>query len=123
MFNKIIEHPFLFTMGLLTILFLTLFEIPEIILESQIKIQTQRILDRSDSFKFGTDLYSQSFLKHHPHLKLTDVTDEQGASGHLFYHVGETADNHKLGINVYYFEPSIFNYSNTKIQSIKVWNN
>jgi len=120
---KIKRHSFLFILGILIALFLTLFEIPEVLLEIQIKIQTQRILNRSDAFRFATDEYSQAFLKEHPHLKLTDVSDQQGSNGHSFYHLGTTSDKHRLGIYVYYFDPGYFPYSNTNIQTIKVWKN
>jgi len=122
MIIKAKRHPLVVVLLLFIILFLALFEIPEILLETQIKIQTQQILNRSDSYQFGTDNYSRHFLKNHPHLKLADVTDQQGSNGHSFYHVGKTSDDHILGLYVYYSDLNPF-YSNTKIQRIKVWHN
>ncbi len=100
-------------------IFLFGFELPEIFLEQQIKYQTQEILNRNDFYRYCTDKASKTYLKQHPHLKLIDVSDEQGQTDKLSYHLGTTSTNIGLGINVYHY--SNLPYSKIKIDSIKVW--
>jgi len=101
------------------LIFLLGFELPEIFLEQQIKWQTQEILNRNEADKYVKDSTSKTYLKQHPHLKLIDVSDEQGQKDNLSYHLGTTSTNIGLGINVYHY--SYLPYSKIKIDSIKVW--
>jgi len=101
------------------LIFLLGFELPEIFLEQQIKWQTQEILNRNEADKYVKDSTSKTYLKQHQHLKLIDVSDEQGQKDNLSYHLGTTSTNIGLGINVYHY--SYLPYSKIKIDSIKVW--
>jgi len=113
------HHPILDSIIVCIFIFLLGFELPEIVLEQQIKHQTQELLNRNDVSRYGTDQASKVYLKQHPHLKLLDVTDSQGQAGKLSYHLGTTSINMDLGINVYNY--SNLPYSKIKIESIKVW--
>jgi len=107
------------TITVCILIFLLGFELPEIFLEQQIKWQTQEILNRNDADKYVKDSTSKTYLKQHQHLKLIDVSDEQGQKDNLSYHLGTTSTNIGLGINVYHY--SYLPYSKIKIDSIKVW--
>lgn len=119
MLNFFKHHLFLTILLIPISIFLFGFEIPDILMTTQIKVQTQNILNQNNASEYGTDDFSREFLTHH-HLKLTDVTDSQGSTGHQSYHVGSTKTGDTLGIYVYNYFPDS-PYSKTKIDSIKVW--
>lgn len=103
-------------------IFLFFFEIPSAVATGQIKYQTQHLLDTHNAYKLGYDTDSVNYLKHHPTLKLTDVSDSQGNTPQLEYHLGSTRNGQRLGIEVVREYPDAL-YSKITIHSIRVWSN
>lgn len=105
----------------LLVLFILLV-LPDIVVTNQIKHQTQRLLNTHQAYKLGYDAFSVKYLKQHPTLKLTDVSDNQGSYNNLEYHLGQTANNQKLGLIIIQKYPNV-PYSKITIHSIRIWNN
>lgn len=97
--NKII------TSTIVTILFIAL--IPVVLLaSSSIAVrdralnETNTILNRNDSKKYGYDNETKSYLQSHPYLKLQKLTNLQGSDELGSYFTGKTENNTILKIYV-----------------------
>lgn len=104
----------------LLLIILFCFPMPELVLEQQIKNQTNEILYSNSAPNYGLDQQSKTYLRIHRHIQLTDVTDNQGSNGATSYHVGTTTTGLSLGIYVQHTHLQA-PYSKIKIKSIKVW--
>lgn len=116
---------FLGPLGMIFFPFLVLFiflVLPEIVATNQTKHQTQWLLNTHQAYKLGYDAFSVKYLKQHPTLKLTDVSDNQGSYDNWEYHLGQTANGQKLGLIIIKKYPGV-PYSKITIHSIRVWHN